>query len=248
MLDNLPITRGVARSLRVYYGDRERAAAMERLYAQFVKPGDLVFDVGAHVGDRVRAFRRLGARVIAVEPQPAMVRALRLIYGRDLDVIIEAMAVGRAAGSAALQINVANPTISTASQAFIAAAAGSPRWDGERWTKEVIVPVTTLDDLIARHGTPSFAKIDIEGFEAEALAGLSRSIPALSFELTTIQRDVALAALARCTALGYRRFNAALGESQTFVFSETTDADTLRAWLVDLPDEANSGDIYASLD
>ena len=78
MLDHLPITRGVVRSLRIYYGDQS-AVAMERLYAGFVKPGDLVFDVGAHVGDRVRAFRRLGARVIAVEPQPAMVRALQLI-------------------------------------------------------------------------------------------------------------------------------------------------------------------------
>ncbi len=52
----------------------------------------------------------------------------------------------------------------------------------------------------------------------------------------------------RCVELGYRRFNAALGESQAFVFAEPTDANTLRTWLVDLPDEANSGDIYASLD
>ncbi len=168
---------------------------MERLYAGFVKQGDLVFDIGAHVGDRVRAFRRLGARVIAIEPQPALARTLRLLYGRDPDVVIEAAAVGRTAGSAALKINVANPTISTASQAFITAAAGSPRWIGEQWTKEIIVPVTTLDALVARHGLPSFAKIDIEGFEAEALAGLSGAVQALSFEFTTIQRDVARAAL-----------------------------------------------------
>ena len=49
---------------------------MDRLYGQFVRPGDLVFDVGAHVGDRIAAFRRLGARVVAVEPQPALVRTL----------------------------------------------------------------------------------------------------------------------------------------------------------------------------
>jgi hypothetical protein len=70
--------RGVARSLRTYYGDRERRTAMDLLYGRFVKPGDLVFDIGAHVGDRVAAFRRLGARVVAVEPQPALVRTLRL--------------------------------------------------------------------------------------------------------------------------------------------------------------------------
>ena len=76
-------TRGVVRSLRLYYGDRERRAAMDRLYSRFVKAGDLVFDIGAHVGDRVAVFRRFGARVVAVEPQPALIRTLKLLYGRD---------------------------------------------------------------------------------------------------------------------------------------------------------------------
>ena len=80
--------RAVLRSLRVYYGHRQRASAMDRLYGQFVQNGDLVFDVGAHVGDRVASFRRLGARVVAVEPQEAMVRALRLLYGRSKVVTI----------------------------------------------------------------------------------------------------------------------------------------------------------------
>ncbi len=48
-------------------------------YGEFVRPGDLAFDIGAHVGDRIGSFRRLGARVVAVEPQPALVRTLRLI-------------------------------------------------------------------------------------------------------------------------------------------------------------------------
>jgi len=247
MLEKLRTARAVLRSLRVYYGHRQRASAMVRLYGQFVQNGDLVFDIGAHVGDRVRAFRRLGAHVVAVEPQPALARALRLIYGRDRDVVVEAVAVGCDLGVVTLQLNLDNPTISTASRDFVAAASSSPRWDRERWTREITVPVATLDDLIARHGTPSFAKIDVEGFEAEALAGLSRAIPALSFEFTTIQRDVALAALARCVTLGYRRFNAALGESQIFVFADPTDADTVHQWLIELPDEANSGDVYALL-
>ena len=57
--------------------------AMDRLHGNFVSSGDLVFDVGAHVGDRVASFRRLGARVVAVEPQRAMVRVLGLLYGSD---------------------------------------------------------------------------------------------------------------------------------------------------------------------
>src|SRR5947207_4849635 len=118
MLRRLQTTLGVLRSLRIYRGHPARARAMDRLYAQFIKPGDLVFDVGAHVGDRTAAFRRLGARVVAVEPQPAIAKLLRLLYGHDRAVSLEPVAVGRSAGTVTLQLNVANPTVSTASAAF----------------------------------------------------------------------------------------------------------------------------------
>ena len=91
--------RGIIRSLRIYYGDKSRVAAMDRLYGGLVRRGDLVFDIGAHVGDRVASFSRLGARIVAVEPQPALVKVLKLFYGRCADVAIEAVAVGRAAGT-----------------------------------------------------------------------------------------------------------------------------------------------------
>ena len=109
VFDAFRTARGVIRSLRIYYGDRSRAPAMDRLYGEFVRRGDLVFDVGAHVGDRVASFRRLGARVVAVEPQPALVRLLRLIYGRSRDVVIEPVAVGRAVGSTRIMINRRQP-------------------------------------------------------------------------------------------------------------------------------------------
>src|SRR6202020_1910960 len=99
--------------------DRKRTAAMINLYGGFVKAGDLVFDVGAHVGDRTGAFRRLGAQVVAVEPQPALAAMLRALYGRDRDVAIEPTAVGRGAGTVSLRLNVANPTVATASAAFV---------------------------------------------------------------------------------------------------------------------------------
>jgi len=240
--------RGVVRSLRIYYGNRQRRGAMERLYGRFVKRGDLVFDVGAHVGDRVSAFRRLGARVVAVEPQPALRTTLKLLHGRDRAVTIEPVALGRAAGAADLRINLDNPTVSTASADFIRAAAGAPGWEGQAWTRTLHVPMTTLDALVARHGTPAFIKIDVEGYEAEVLAGLSRPVPALSFEFTTIQPDVATAAIDRCAALGYASFNAALGESQTLVHARWLTAPQIAQWLTALPHAANSGDVYAVLD
>ena len=243
MLTALRTARGVMRSLGTYYGDRNRAEAMDRLYGQFIKPGDLVFDIGAHVGDRIAAFRRLGARVVAVEPQPALAATLKVIYGFRRGVVIDQKAVGRTAGVMPMRINVANPTISTASSAFVDAARDAAGWEGQVWDRSIEVPVTTLDALIAEHGTPSFIKIDVEGYEEEALAGLSQPVAALSFEFTTIQREVARACLSRCVALGYTRFNAAIGESQSL--GEWRSADAMHEWLTALPHAANSGDVYA---
>lgn len=244
MIGAVRIARATIRSFRIYYGDRRRAAAMDRLHGNFVRPGDLVFDVGAHIGDRVASFQRLGARVVAVEPQPSMVRALRLLYGRSRSVVIEALAVGREPGRARMLINVDNPTVSSVSPAFVEAAHGAPGWESQRWSETADVAVTTLDALIAKHGVPAFIKIDVEGFEAEALSGLSQAVPALSFEFTTIQREIGLACIERCSAMGYGRFNAALGESQTLI-GEWMDAQDIARWLMELPQTANSGDIYA---
>jgi FkbM family methyltransferase len=231
------------RSLGVYYGHRRRAASMNRLYSQFVQPGDLVFDIGAHVGDRIAALRRLDARVVALEPQPALVFTLNVLYGRNRNVTIERKAIGRSTGTMRMMINTNNPTISTASDAFVNAARDAAGWEGQVWDKSIEVPATTLDALIATHGRPSFIKIDVEGFEEEALAGLTQPVKALSFEFTTIQRDVARACVERCVSLGFLRFNAALGESQEL--GEWRSAEAMARWLHDLPHAANSGDIYA---
>jgi len=220
---------------------------MDRLYGRFVQPGDLVFDIGAHVGDRVASFRRLGARVVAAEPQPAAAKVLRLLYGRNQNVVIEAVAVGRGTGAIGMMINRDNPTVSTASHEMVSAARDAPGWAAQRWSQAIRVPVTTLDSLIARHGVPTFVKIDVEGFEYEVLVGLSRPIKAMSFEFTTIQRNVALACVERCIALGFENFNAALGESQMLVHSDWVAGADIAAWIAELPHSANSGDIYATL-
>jgi FkbM family methyltransferase len=245
MQDDERTRRGIERSLRLYYDDQRDTAAMDALYARFVTPGDLVFDVGSHVGDRIAAFRRLGARVVACEPNPSLVPTLRKLYGHDDMVKLEPVAVGAAQGDIELKINVDNPTVSTVSKDFLKASEGAPGWEGQNWDKSIKVAMATLDALIARHGVPAFMKIDVEGFEAEALAGLSQPVPALSFEFTTIQRDVAQACLTRCAALGYSRYNAALGESQTLVHAEWQSANAIGRWLGDLPMSANSGDVYA---
>ncbi|CFX26542.1 Methyltransferase fkbm family protein [Candidatus Filomicrobium marinum] len=240
---------GLSRSLRVYYGDQKRQRAMRELYATFISEGDLAFDVGAHVGDRTGVFRSLGAHVVALEPQPLPGRALRLIYARDPDVTIVSAAAADHDGTVRMHVNTANPTVSTASGDFLAQAEGAAGWEGQTWDQVIEVRAVTLDHLIARYGHPAFIKIDVEGFEDRVLAGLSEPVPALSFEFTTIDRDVACRGLERLAALGPYRYDIALGETQQLTFGEgrELDARTMAAHVRALPHEVNSGDIYARL-
>lgn len=237
--------RALRRSWRIYHGHPEHDRALDELYARYVLKGDLVFDVGAHVGHRTASFLRLGARVVAVEPQAMPALLIKAVWGWRGAKVVRA-ACGSAIGVASMRVNGENPIVSTMSSDFVAASSGAPGWEGQSWDRTIEVPVTTLDALVAAHGEPTFIKIDVEGFEAEALAGLTRRVNALSFEFTTIQKNVGLACIDRCEALCFTRFNAVLGESRQFVFEQDTDAAHVRAWLSALPPEANSGDIYAA--
>lgn len=242
-----PLSPAIARSLQIYRQSPERDQALDLFYAPLVQAGALVFDVGAHVGDRTACFRRLGATVIALEPQDECVHLLQTEMGADENITIVRAAAGAQRGTAILQCNVENPTVSTLSNDFIAAAEGAPGWETQRWTKGHEVDVLTLDDLIERHGLPHFIKIDVEGFELEVLRGLTSSVAHLSFEFTTIQRDLAIACIERLQALGLGFFRSSLGESLTYVQDTAWSADQMSAWIAALPPEANSGDIYASI-
>jgi len=236
---------GLARSLAVYYGIPFRARRLARLYAPFLAPGALAFDVGAHAGNRVRAFRRLGARVVAVEPQPDFVRLLQAFYGRDPAVTIVAAAVGAAPGEARLLVSERTPTVTTLSADWARRVAADPSFRGVSWAPGARVPVTTLDALAAAHGRPDFVKLDVEGSEAEALAGLSTAVPALSFEYLAAARDVAAACVDRLAALGRYEFNWSAGERQRLASARWVEPDAIRAVLRSLA--AGSGDLYARL-
>ena len=243
----MPFARlaGIARSLALYYGRPGQLRRMQALYGTFIRPGDLAFDIGAHVGNRTLVFRRLGARVVALEPQPDFARLLRLLFRRDREVVLLEQAVASRPGRVTLQISRRHPTVTTASPGFVAQVSGATSFAGVRWNERREVPAVTLDQLIEAHGVPAFIKIDVEGFEEEALAGLSRPVPGLSFEYLAETLPQALRCVDRLERLAAWRYNASAGESMTFALPEWVDAAGIRRFVESRPPGSGSGDIYA---
>ncbi len=235
---------GVTRSLAIYYGQPWKAARMKRFYAQFVSPGDLCIDVGAHVGNRVRAWRSLGARVVAVEPQPLMVSTLERFFGSDPLVEILPIGLADAPGKLTLHINTRNPTITSFSQGWVDAFS---RIESSPFDDQVDVAVSTLDLLFADRGTPAFCKIDVEGFEDKVLAGLSTPVPVLSFEAFPLEVERSLVCIDKLMALGEYQFRTVQAEQFRWVEPGWMDAEAAKRRLRDWNMDEGSGDVYARL-
>lgn len=236
---------GIARSLLIYWRPG-RQRALRRLYADFIGPDDLVFDVGAHLGDRTAAFKALGARVVALEPHPPLYRCLTRLVGQRPGVTLLPCAAGASPGEAELAVSEANPTLSTlASEWRSTIGRHNPGFRDVRWESRRRVAVTTLDALIAEHGVPHFCKIDVEGFEDEVLKGLSRPLEGLSVEFVAGALAVAERCVTRLAELGDYRFNVIEGERRHFRWPTWRCAPATLDWLARGGDGLASGDLYA---
>lgn len=253
MAHSLARAVGLLRSLWIYHGIPGRRARLESFYRPLVPAGGLAFDIGAHVGSRTLVWRRLGARVVAVEPQPDCLRVLRRLFGRDAGVEVLPAALGGTEGEATLLVSTRTPTVTTLSPQWAERIGATPGFRGVQWEPDNAppVPVTTLDALIARHGRPHFVKIDVEGFELEVLQGLSQALPALSFEYLAALPDAAVACIDRLESLGQHRYRACAGERFEWLQPQAVDADAMRRWLASGSSGGRpgggSGDIYAWL-
>jgi FkbM family methyltransferase len=184
---------------------------------------------------------------VAVEPQGTCLALLQRWYGRTPGVTLVGEAVGAATGRQTLRISHAHPTVTTLSGEWIDAVSASEGFAHVQWEGAETVAVTTLDALIAAHGVPAFCKLDIEGYEAQALNGLSQPLPALSFEFVPAAKDEALACLARLEELGAYTYNWSLGEQHRWQAPAWLQYAGLAAYLQSLPPDGPSGDIYARL-
>lgn len=235
---------GLARSLAIYYAPG-KLRRLRRFYAALIRPDDLCFDIGAHVGNRIAAWTKLGARVVAVEPQPHLMAWLRQRYGRSSQVTLIEAALGAEAGEAVLRSDPRNPTVATLSPDWIATVSRDAAFSRVRWETTQTVQLGTLDALVATFGPPALCKIDVEGFEAEVLRGLSQPLPLLSFEYIPMAIDAAHACIERLAELGEYEFNWFPGESHRWASPVWLDRPSMAAALATLARGRSSGDIFA---
>lgn len=228
---------------------QERAQRRRRIsfYSGFVHSGDLCYDIGANVGNRTDIFIRLGARVVAVEPQSECMLILRRKFGDQPSVILIRAGLDEIENGSRTIFKSKQSGISSMSEEWIKSVRTSGRFGNESWKDREQVAVTTLDALIAKYGLPSFCKIDVEGYELKVIRGLSKPIGVISFEFTPEIIQPAIGAIEHLRAFGSYKFNYSIGESMRLSLKNWINAQEVINHLITLKDKTIFGDIYASL-
>ena len=198
---------------------RQQFARDVEFYSNFIRKGDLCFDIGGNIGAKTEVFLALGATVVALEPQPDCLRELQARCGHDRRLTAINSAVGANPGEAVIHVS-ANRAISSL----------QPGWVHDE-EKQLVVSVVTLDQLIERFGRPQFCKIDVEGFEMEVLKGLSHPIGLLTIEyhLDEASIEQTIACVEKLAELGRLSINASSGEQPDLAWAEWVDDDRFRS-------------------
>ena len=236
---------GLARSLLIYNGRPFRIRRLADFYRHFIRHGELCLDIGAHVGTHIKALRRIGARVVALEPQPLFFRYLERKFARDGGVELLPLAAGSREGAATMQISRRTPTVSSLSPDWSRRVAGYRSFRNVEWEQTLQVELTTIDILIRRFGPPAFCKIDVEGFEEQVLQGLHHPIKTISFEFIPGSADLLAGCLDQIGRLGEYEFNWTLAETMRLAGSNWIDSKELYSALQTLGSDAPSMDIIA---
>lgn len=223
--------------------EQELLARRKGLYASFLQAGDLCFDVGANRGNRILPLLEAGMRVVAVEPQEKCSKHLERTFGNRISLIRKGL--GAAEDVKTFYLSDAH-TLSSFSSEWIASVKTN-RFSEHSWNKTVKVEMTTLDQLIAQFGRPSFIKIDVEGYETEVLKGLSQPVKMISIEYTVPEQT---GKALECLQLiqrngGELSCNYSIGESMVFELAEWLPIGSMERLIATPEFEAtNFGDIY----
>lgn len=216
------------------------------LYEEIINKGDLVFDVGSNIGFKTDLFLNMGARVICIEPQPNCVELLTYKYKGNKNVSIVGKALSDHKGVSNLKLPQAS-TLGTLSDKFIENTS-KLRFKEYLWDTQIAVEITTIDEIIAIYGIPSFCKIDVEGGEIDVLKGLSISIPCISIEFVPELFDNAESCIDRLLSIDSAyKFNYSPEETNEFYFKEWVNKEILLSYLRTITDyRVSFGDIYAN--
>lgn len=217
-----------------------------KLYGKLVSEGELCFDVGANVGNRIAPLLEVGARVVAVEPQESCYTVLREKFGNKIELVTDGL--GAAEGEKDFYVSDLS-VISTFSEEW-KAVSQETGFKIHEWKEVRRLKITTLDNLIKIYGRPSFVKIDVEGFEGEVLKGLSSPVKYLSFEYMTVN-DIMIGKALDCVKRLMEidkdvKFNYAVAENMKLIFSEWVDGDVMSKHVKEREFQRTGfGDIYA---
>jgi FkbM family methyltransferase len=235
---------GFYRSRIIYDLRPFKQRKMIRLYSQFIQKDNICFDIGAHTGSRTKAFLKIGAKVIAMEPNPKFNELLSRKFSCNPNLKVLRDAISSNLGSARFMISLKYPSISTLSLQWKNVMLGYQ--SNVKWEKEILVNTVTLDELIKNFGMPVFCKIDVEGYEEEALNGLSKAIPTLSFEFFPTTSDRTKKCIERLSKLGTYEFNWSITESFTYISKKWLTKEKMIEEIENYR-KKKSGDIYANL-
>jgi FkbM family methyltransferase len=169
--------------------DRKKELDFYRDLLGGFREGDVIFDIGANQGYKVDIFLRLGANVIAVEPDEsnqAILKEKFLSYRfKKKQLTIVPKAVSDTNAIETFWIEAPGSAKNTLSQKWATILEDDGQRFGEKLNFGVSkdVETITMEQLNIEYGVPLFIKIDVEGHELSVLRGMTRPVPYLSFEV-----------------------------------------------------------------
>lgn len=215
-------------------------------YSNIIKPNDLVFDIGANIGNYTAIFSNLGAKVVCLEPQKYCYTFLKLRFKAKKNIVIIKKAVDNEEKKKEIFISE-HHGVSSMSSEWINNVKKSGRFPTTSWDEKEIIETITLNQLITEYGVPRYCKIDVEGYEFNVLKGLKTKIPLISFEFSYENISVAINCINYLSSLGNIKINIILGNYMGYNLNEWMDKESFFNYLKNLKDKLTVADIFVKL-